>query len=236
MTRTVKAPDVRRAEILDVATALFRARGYAATSVDEIVRGAGVAKGTFYYYFRTKEDVLNALARRMVDEMAARSRVVAEDHSLGAIDKLRAILAEQRRVRGAGPDVVDGLHRPENRELHDRSNVETVRAFGPILAGVVEEGRQAGVFDVDDPLSTAQFVLAGSLFLFGEGVFNWTPEEAAARTRAMVTLVERALGASAGSFDGLLRDALQGDPSAAKALTISPPEGSPGRQGRGRAR
>jgi AcrR family transcriptional regulator len=208
MTRTVKTPEARRAEILDVASSLFRTRGYGATSVEEIVSGVGVAKGTFYYYFRTKEDVLTALARRMADEMAQRSRAVAEDPHLGAIEKLRLIFAEQRRVGAGGSEVMEGLHRPENRELHDRSNVETVRAFGPILADVIEEGRQAGVFEVDDPLSTAQFFLAGQLFLFGEGVFDWTPEEAAARTRAMVKLAERALGAAAGSFDGLLREAL----------------------------
>jgi len=208
MTRTVKTREARRAEILDVASTLFRTRGYGATSVEEIVNGVGVAKGTFYYYFRTKEDVLTALARRMADEMAQRSRAVAEDPGLGPIEKLRRIFAEQRRVRDAGPDIVDGLHRPENREMHDRSNVETVRAFGPIFAGVIEEGRRAGVFEVEDPLSTAQFILAGSLFLFGEGVFDWTQEEEAARTRAMVKLAERALGAAAGSFDGLLRDAL----------------------------
>ena len=207
-TRTVKAPEARRAEILQVASALFHERGYAATSVDEIVGRVGVAKGTFYYHFRSKEDVLAALARRMADEMAQRSRAVAQDPSLGAIEKLRLIFAGQRRVGGAGPEVMEGLHRPENRELHERSNVETVRAFGPIFAGVIEEGRRAGVFDVEDPLSTAQFILAGQLFLFGEGVFDWTPQEAAARTRAMVTLCERALGAAAGSFDGLLRDAL----------------------------
>ena len=208
MTRTVKTPEARRAEIMQVASVLFRERGYAATSVDEIVGGVGVAKGTFYYYFRTKEDVLSALAQRMAEEMARRSRVVAEDPGLGPIEKLRRIFAEQRRVRDAGPDIVDGLHRPENRELHERSNVETVRAFGPIFADVIEEGRRAGVFEVEDPLSTAQFILAGSLFLFGERVFDWTPVEEAARTRAMVKLAERALGATAGCFDGLLRDAL----------------------------
>jgi hypothetical protein len=143
--------------------------------------------------------------------MARLSRVVADDPSLDAVEKLRAIFSGQRRVGRVGSAVVEGLHRPENRELHDRSNVEVVRTFGPILAGVVEEGRRSGVFDVEDPLSTAQFVLAGSLFLFGEGVFHWTPDEAARRTRAMVTLVERALGATAGSFGGLLHDALPSD-------------------------
>jgi AcrR family transcriptional regulator len=215
MTRTAKPRDARRSEILDVAATLFDTRGYASTSVDEIVRELGVAKGTFYYHFRSKDDVLTALARRMVDEMARRSQAVADDGALGAIEKLRAILAEQRRIRAAGSGIVEDLHRPENRELHDRNNVETVRVLGPILAGVVEAGRKAGVFHLDDPLSTTQFVLAGSLFLFGEGVFDWTREEAVARTKAMVTLVERALGAPVGSLDGLLQDALRADRSPA---------------------
>lgn len=209
MTRTRKTPEARRQEILTAASALFAAKGFAATSVDEIVRGAGVAKGTFYNYFNSKEDVLSGLANQMVGEMARDARAITEDPRLGPIEKLRAIVTGQRRVRDRGAELVDALHRPENRELHDRSNVETVRVFGPILARVVEEGRDLGAFDVADPLSTAQFVLAGQLFLFGEGVFNWSPQEEAARTRAMITLVERALGAAAGSLDGLLQDALQ---------------------------
>jgi AcrR family transcriptional regulator len=208
MSRTVKTPDVRRAELLDVAQGLFGARGYGATSVDEIVRAAGVAKGTFYYYFSSKEDVLAALARRMVEAMAERSRAVAGEPGLDPIQKLRAIFAEQRRVRDAGPDVIQDLHRPENRELHERSNIETVRTLGPILAGVVEEGCAAGVFQVADPLSTVQFLLAGSLFLFGEGVFDWTPGEGVARLRAMVALTEKALGAAPGAFAPMLQDAL----------------------------
>lgn len=209
MTRTRKTPEARRLEILNAASALFAAKGFAATSVDEIVRGAGVAKGTFYNYFNTKEEVLSGLATQMVGEMAREARAITEDPHLGPIEKLRAIVTGQRQVRDRGDNLVDALHRPENRELHDRSNVETVRVFGPILARVVEEGRDLGAFDVADPLSTVQFVLAGQLFLFGDGVFNWSPLEEEARTRAMITLVERALGAAAGSLDGLLQDALQ---------------------------
>ncbi len=208
MTRTVKTPEVRRAEILAVADDLFRTRGYAATPVADIVRAAGVAKGTFYYYFRTKQEVLAALAHQIVEAMAERSRSVSEDARLGPIEKLRAILAEQRGLQDAHSNVVEDLHRPENRELHERSNVETVRVLGPILARVVEEGREAGLFDVEDALSTVQLVLSGQIFLFGDGVFDWTPGEAAARLRAMVILAERALGAARRSFDGLLEDAL----------------------------
>jgi AcrR family transcriptional regulator len=206
MTRTVKAPDIRRAELLEVAGGLFQSRGYAATSVDEIVRAAQVAKGTFYYYFRSKQDVLEAMVEDLVAAMAQASRAVAEDPHLDALAKLRAILTGQRRVQAGRPGVMEDLHRPENRELHDRSNVETVRVFAPIIAAVVEQGRREGVFDVEDPLSSVQFILAGSQFLFGEGVFNWTPAEAAARTRAMQAIIERALCAPAGSFGFLVED------------------------------
>jgi AcrR family transcriptional regulator len=206
MVRISKPPEVRRAEILEAAEALFQSCGYEATSVDQIVQATGVAKGTFYYYFRSKKDVLAALASQLVDRMAERSRDVARDPSLGAIAKLQAIVIAQRAEEVTGKGVVEDLHGAENRELHERSNVETVRKFGPILADVIEQGRREGVFHVDDPLSTIQFILAGSLFLFGYGVFDWTPQEHSARQRAMLSLIERALGAAPDSFADVSRD------------------------------
>lgn len=211
MVRTVKTPEVRRAEILQAASELFQEIGYESTSVDSIVRSAGIAKGTFYYYFKSKDEVLAALAQQLCAEMVARSQVIADDPQLGAIEKFCAIIAAQNQTVEAGQALVEDLHRPENRALHERSNIETVLAFGPILAAVVEQGNQEGVFQVDDPLSTVQFILAGSLFLFGHQMFSWTPEEQAARMQAMLLLIERAFGAVAGSFAAVLGASIQGE-------------------------
>ncbi|QXN62751.1 TetR/AcrR family transcriptional regulator [Serratia fonticola] len=210
MVRTVKTPEVRRAEILQAASELFQEIGYESTSVDSIVRSAGIAKGTFYYYFKSKDEVLAALAQQLCAEMVTRSQIIADDPQLGAIEKFCAIIASQNQTVEAGQALVEDLHRPENRALHERSNIETVLAFGPILAAVVEQGNQEGVFQVDDPLSTVQFILAGSLFLFGHQMFSWTPEEQAARMQAMLLLIERAFGAVAGSFAALLGASIQG--------------------------
>ncbi|WP_447886233.1 TetR/AcrR family transcriptional regulator [Serratia fonticola] len=210
MVRTVKTPEVRRAEILQAASELFQEIGYESTSVDSIVRSAGIAKGTFYYYFKSKDEVLAALAQQLCAEMVARSQIIADDPQLGAIEKFCAIIAAQNQTVEAGQALVEDLHRPENRALHERSNIETVLAFGPILAAVVEQGNQEGVFQVDDPLSTVQFILAGSLFLFGHQMFSWTPEEQAARMQAMLLLIERAFGAVAGSFAAVLGASIQG--------------------------
>ncbi len=211
MSRTVKAPAVRRAEILEIANMLFRRLGYSNTSVEEIVREAGVAKGTFYYYFRTKEAVLEALATQLVEAMAERSRSIASDQKLGPVEKFQSIFAELSRLANSNAGVVEDLHSSVNRELHDRSNVETVRVLGPIFAGIVEEGREAGVFNVKDALSTVQFIMAGSLFLFGEGIFNWTQKEKAARLYAMRELIARALGMSEAVMSASARSAAQGD-------------------------
>jgi AcrR family transcriptional regulator len=215
MVRTVKAPAVRREDILAVTAELFTRNGYEATSVDQIVRAAAIAKGTFYYYFASKKAVLEALARQVVQRMVAASEAVAAQSRFGAIEKLCAIFVAQQRVEQKERALVDDLHRPENRALHDRINLEMIRAIGPVWARVVQQGCDEGVFDVPDPLSTMQFILAGSQMIFGHDVFDWTAEEMKARQEAMMVLIERALGAAPGSIAraiqrALLREARRG--------------------------
>ncbi|MBR7651013.1 TetR/AcrR family transcriptional regulator [Ochrobactrum oryzae] len=62
-----KPAEIRRNELMAAAEALFLEKGFAATSVDEIVRLADVAKGTFYLHFRSKDDMLIALRQRFID-------------------------------------------------------------------------------------------------------------------------------------------------------------------------
>ena len=88
-----------RTRLLDAAMAVFRAKGYAATSVDDLCRAAGVTKGAFFHHFRTKEEVAVAGAAHF-GEMAAALFGVAPyrqlrdplDRLLGYIDFRTAIL------------------------------------------------------------------------------------------------------------------------------------------------
>lgn len=79
-----KPADIRRDELMMAAQDLFLAQGYGATSVDAIVRRAGVAKGTFYLYFKTKEDVLLALRQHFLDRFAARINAAVAGQAGGA--------------------------------------------------------------------------------------------------------------------------------------------------------
>jgi AcrR family transcriptional regulator len=211
MVRTVKPPEERRDEIMGVAADLFARLGYEATSVDQIVRAAAVAKGTFYYHFSSKKAVLEAIARKVVERMVQVSQAVLQQPGLGAMGKLVAIFAAQRTVEQQEQTVVEHLHRPENRELHDQINMETIRAIGPVLANVIQQGCDEGIFSVPDPLSTVQFLLAGSQVIFDQDAFAWTPDEFTARHQAMILLIERALGAAPGSIS-LIEQALNRNP------------------------
>jgi AcrR family transcriptional regulator len=199
------APEKRREEILAVATELIFSQGFDAISVDLIVQTAAIAKGTFYYYFDSKKAVLEAIALRVVERMVEAAREISEQPGLNAAEKIGAILGAQKQIEQQAQSVVDGLHQPGNRLLHDRINIELIKAFGPVLAQVVEQGCAEKVFDVDDPLSTMQFILAGSQMLFGHDAFNWTAEELAARQQAMVTLVGRTLNATPVTMQAILQ-------------------------------
>ena len=74
--RTVKEHDARKNEIIDTAAALFTDKGYDQCSINDILNSIGIAKGTFYHYFKSKEDVLDAegMPVRMVDRITHEQR------------------------------------------------------------------------------------------------------------------------------------------------------------------
>ena len=82
--------EVRRQALVDAAVAVFSAKGVSAASVDDIVRAAGVAKGTFYLYFATKDDASTRLRRRWSRASADRIETIATDPDRSPVERLLA--------------------------------------------------------------------------------------------------------------------------------------------------
>ncbi len=200
MARIVKAPEERRAEIVETADRLFREHGYARVSVEMIIREIGVAKGTFYYYFGSKPEILQAIVDRTLDGIVELAEAVADDPSHSAMQKMESLLGNSHIGGDESLEVADMLHLPENRELHELTNVQTVLRLSPILARIVEQGKAEGVFDVENALETIQFLFTGAQFLTDGGMFGFTEAELRARRLVMQTIIEKALGAEPGSF------------------------------------
>ena len=201
MPRTVKSAEERRLEIIKTSEQLFRENGYANTAVDAIIKEMGVAKGTFYYYFKSKEEVLEAIVEHTLDQIVAMAEQVADDPSLDALSKMRMLLSNSHVGDEDTEDVVELLHAPGNRELHELNNIQTVLRLSPIFAKIVKQGNQEKVFNVERPLATMQFLLTGSQFLLDGGLFTFGKDEHQERLLVTQEIVEKALGAQRGTFD-----------------------------------
>jgi len=89
VAREVKEYDERLQEILSTARELFFTKGYATTSINDIISAIGIAKGTFYHYFDSKDDLLIAVTEQITDEALVGVREIVADPKLNALEKLR---------------------------------------------------------------------------------------------------------------------------------------------------
>ena len=197
--RTVKEPEERKKEILDAAEKLFAERGYEAATVNDILDAVKIAKGTFYYYFKSKEDVLDALIEKRISEGVAKAEEIAAS-SFSPVQKLLAIMMAQKPQNQIQEDFTAVLHEKDNAKMHQKSLTQYILRLSPCLGKVVTEGIEAGIFSTPFPNESAEIILSAGLVLFDDDYFQWTKEEAAARTAAFLTVMERTVGAKAGSF------------------------------------
>lgn len=204
--RVVKDPVERRNEILDAAEILFTSKGYMETTIIDILEAVGIAKGTFYYYFKSKEQVLDAILVRMVDRDVEKMRLVLQDMSLNPIEKMAAMLRVQQAQPGDLKYKMNEIfHKPGNGDMHLKFNVLALRHISPLLAAAVREGVKQGVFQLEYPEEIAEYLLGASVFAFDEGLNQWSAQQLTRRALAFISMLESALGAAKGSFSFVLQ-------------------------------
>ncbi|MFP3155987.1 TetR/AcrR family transcriptional regulator [Lachnospiraceae bacterium ZAX-1] len=202
--RVSKKHDVRLNEILDAAELLFNQKGYEQATVNDILEKVEIGKGTFYHYFKSKEDVMVAVISRMTEGLVKQASAIAEDESLGAHEKLKRILFAINIDGSPNEATLRELHQPNNAQMHQSSIAETVQRIAPIMAEVVKQGVSEGIYSTPYPLETMEFLLAANQLYLGLPIFRWTKEELVTRAMSCVRIIELSLGAAEGSFCFLL--------------------------------
>ncbi len=202
MSRIVKKPEDRRREIVAKAWELFQKKDYEQTTMQDIMVELGIAKGTIYHYFDSKEALLEAVVDSVVENFIEQVRAGLAATSGNALEKVRALISAGNVEAAQGEDL-DTLHRPGNIALHARMFAVTVLKLAPLYESVVRQGNQEGIFRVEHPLECSEFLLAGILFLTDVGMYPWTQEDLVRRARTLGALLEAQLNAPKGSFDFL---------------------------------
>ncbi|PEP60060.1 TetR/AcrR family transcriptional regulator [Bacillus pseudomycoides] len=203
--RTVKEYEERRNEILDTAEKLFVSKGYMKTTVNDILREIGIAKGTFYHYFKSKEEVMDAIITRIVNADVVAAKKIASSPNIPVLDKLFQILMVQVPKAGGNKEkMIEQFHQPNNAEMHQKSLVQAILHLTPVLTEVIEQGIKEKIFETAYPQETMEFLIASAQVIFDEGLFQWQPHEAMQRAKAFINIMETTLGAKKGTFNYIL--------------------------------
>jgi AcrR family transcriptional regulator len=202
--RVANKHDVRLNEILDAAEQLFVQKGYEQTTVNDILDEVGIGKGTFYHYFKSKEETMNIVVERMIRQMESAARAIADDTALTAHEKMQQIISATSISESPNGEFIEELHRPDNAMLHQKSISGTIDMLAPIMADVITQGIEESVYHTSHPLETIEFILSGSQLVFDEGFFQRTPEELQSRMAVFIQNIELLLGAPENSFAFLM--------------------------------
>jgi TetR/AcrR family transcriptional regulator, fatty acid metabolism regulator protein len=188
----------RRAELTAAAARLFAERGVANTAVSDIVKAAGVAQGTFYLYFASKDDAVLAVVDDMADAMIGAITAAVDSAGSTAVEKFLALrdVFMAFDVDPIALELADFMHRPENRPLHDRMAEKFTPALIPLMESIVSQGVAEGTFRVRDPHAAAWFVLGG---LQGAELSGTSVAEMPAAIAAATGFSLRALGYTEGA-------------------------------------
>ena len=154
MTR-VRDFDRTRTLLISAASELFATQGYDRTSVDRIIKQAGVSKGAFYHHFSSKDDILDAVCAFMVADAMNQIRAAVADVSAGATVRFNRFLNASRVWRlahfGLLEEVLTVLHRDENAPMLRKIEAHSTSLSVPLLADILQQGIDEGVFDPPDP-------------------------------------------------------------------------------------
>ena len=188
----MKKGEQRKQELLKIAYRMFVEKGYDNTSIDEIIAEAGIAKGTYYYYFPSKEDTLEAVIDMMINEEVARAKEVVAS-PMPIPQKLAAVIYSLRPGQEE-QNIAKVVESNENIILHDKLNKRLIAEAVPLLSSVVREGNETGVFNCEQIEERVKMILIICSRLFDEDDF--TENE----VTAFIDVTEKIFGAQPGTM------------------------------------
>ena len=183
----------RKQELLKIVYNMFLSKGYDNTSIDDIIKEAKIAKGTYYYYFESKESTLEEVINMMINEEVAIAKEVLNmpisipEKIVGIITSLRPKIDEK--------EIQNTLNRKENLIMHEKINNRIVEEAIPLLEQVVKEGVESKIFNCNHIKERLKMIIIMSNELFDSEKFDLNEVE------VFIDTAEKILGAKEGTLE-----------------------------------
>jgi len=151
-------------QIIDAAIRVFARSGYYNSRVSDIAREAGIASGTIYLYFKTKDDILVTLFReKMAEWVASVRREIAAERD--PVAKIRKIVALHFRVLEENPDLAEvvQVELRQGQKFLRGAAAQEITSYFALIGSILEEGIAVGRIRADLPVKVATKMLFGAM-------------------------------------------------------------------------
>lgn len=202
--RIVKDAEERRNEILDVAERLFCAKGFDHTSTNDILKEIGIARGTLYYHFKSKEDILDAMIERLTNQMVAKASAIALDESIPVFERLTRTLLSLNVDNELGNMIMEEVHRPQNALMHQKLEDMLLGRVNKLITKIAEDGIRQGIMQTDYPAEAVEMIMTYSYKAF-DSTMQYGEEEEYRKIMGFVYHAERVLGMEPGALLNAMR-------------------------------
>lgn len=191
MVRITKKPEERKEEIIKTAQKLFIEKGFIETKVNAIVKNIGVSQGVFYYYFSSKDEIIDEIVDRYIKQIINNTAEIIENAKFNAIEKLNKMADIQLKINMLENN---NIHAIKGVDIHERILKRLVLDYVPLMQKAFsEENNKHTLFLMEI------FVVAGNV-LFDPGIFQWEKEELNERINFLIEFMEKSLNVPKGAF------------------------------------
>ena len=197
--RVTKKPEERRKELIDIAEQLFIKKGYEQTAVSDIVKKTKVAQGTFYYYFKTKEEILDYIIDKYISQSVEALENIANEKGPNAVEKLVNYFLYSSSFRSDRLSIMQYLHEDRNAHLHLKFERQIPKKTVKPLSKIIAQGVKEKIFYTKYPEENAKAFIGVSAMVL-QGIYFIKPgsEEYKKKIIATFDILEKMLGAKPG--------------------------------------
>ncbi len=191
--RVVKEAEERKNEILDVAEHLFGTKGFDNTSTTDILNEIGIARGTLYYHFKSKEEILDAMIERTVKKLAGKAKKIIFQRDTSVLQRLtKMMLTLKIDDKDFSHGFLKQAHRPQNALMHQKMQKCILSEINPLITNLIQEGIVQGICKTDYPEEVAEmtFLYVNTVF---DDLMEHSAEEKQRKIAAFIYNLERLL-------------------------------------------
>lgn len=203
-------PDMKKYDrILDALQELLDDRAIQNVSVSDIAERAGIGKGSIYYYFPSKEAILDALIERSYEQPLKTAKELAKQRDVSPFTRMAMLFQACRNSSAAFLKQNDTSKESKKSAqdiafLHQKYLNHLISELKPALTEIITQGIEAGEIHFDYPAALAEIVLIVLAVKLDKTFLSSTAEDVEDTIRGLVALLEKGTGVAPGALSYLL--------------------------------